>query len=430
MSDDFRSDVAYVSKRQFEIMLKGVSGEKPKIPVRLDQLEGEAQKYMTEGAFSYVATGSGRGTTTQRNKDAFKKWVIIPRVLQNTNNLSTSVEIFGKKHDYPFLLGPLALHSERGKPGEASVGRAAASENIGMVFSSYASTPMEVVAAGMGDCTRWFQNIWTQSERLNESLLRRAEACGCSALVFTIDAPVVGWRTQDLTLGYSPFENSHGMGQYFSDPVFKEMLDVYMKSDAEMPSPKINFTLIKYLIGMARHYPGNTLSNLFSLRPQKALMLVSHLTSERSLTWEEIRSVRKLTKLPIIVKGILNPEDAKLAVKYGMDALVVSNHGGRQLSSAIPSLDALPDVIEAVNGKIPVFMDSGIRGGSDIFKALALGAHAVFIGRPYLFALAIAGEAGVKELIQNLKAEFELLMILSGCKSISEINRDRIKYLP
>jgi lactate 2-monooxygenase len=417
------------SQRQSKIIFDGLSGIKPKIPVRLDQLEEAAQKCIPKENFAYISGGASRETGMRKERNLFEKWFIVPRILKDLSDLSTEINIFGQKHNYPFMLAPVGALDMANSSSEKAVGRAAAAEDINMVFSTQASTPMEDVAAGMGDSKRWYQLYWSKFQEFNLSLIRRAEASGCSALVITVDTQVLGWRTRDTVEAYSPIAHLSGVAQYISDPVFQKLLDDYIKEDHQGPKPKVNLKLLLYVMELAHKYPGSFFKNLTTLRPIKALSFLSELAGNPTLSWEDIVALRKHTKLPIILKGILSPEDAKLAIKHGIDGIILSTHGGRQLSSSVPSLEMLPDIAEVVQGKIPIFLDSGVRGGDDIFKALALGATAVFIGRPYAYALAIAGEAGVRELIQNLKAEFDTTMYLSGCTSIKDITRDKLRRI-
>lgn len=415
--------------RQGEIYTNGLCGRLPKIPTRIDKLEEIARQILSPRAFAFISGGAGREETQENNRNAFKKWAIVPRILQGNAEYATSISLFGQKHIYPFMLTPLGAQDLAHKQAEVAVGRAAAAENITLTFSNQASTPMEAVAAVMGNANRWFQLYWSKFDEFNASILQRAQNCGCSAIIITLDTQMLGWRTRDLDLGSFPFLYFSGMAQYISDPFAQKLIENYIQSGEKEPAPKINLALIRYLMSISYRYPGNFFDNLFSLRPVKALRVFSKMMIKPALTWEDIVGLRKITKLPIILKGVLHPEDAKLALQYGIDGVMVSSHGGRQLSSCVPSLEMLPEIAAQVKGKIPILLDSGIQGGDDIFKALALGADAVLIGRAYLYALAIAGEEGVRELIQNLKAELELTMTLSGCASIKEITQDKLRKI-
>jgi lactate 2-monooxygenase len=308
--------------------------------------------------------------------------------------------------------------------GDTEVAKAAAATGIPMIFSNQASAPMEACAGVMGESTRWFQLYWSKSDDLVASLVSRAEACGCAAIVVTLDTTLLGWRIRDLDLAYLPFLRGMGIAQYTSDPVFQRLLD---EPDTEPPpARKITLSSIGAMVQMVRNYPGSFWPNLRSGRPVAAVRKFISIYSRPSLTWENLAFLREHTHLPILLKGILHPDDARKAVDHGINGLVVSNHGGRQVDGALGALDALPGVVEAVQGKIPVLLDSGVRSGADIFKALALGARAVCLGRPYAYALGLAGQKGVEELIRNFMADFDLTMGLAGCKSVSEITRDSL----
>jgi lactate 2-monooxygenase len=286
------------------------------------------------------------------------------------------------------------------------------------IFSNQASKPMEEVARAMGDQPRWFQLYWSKSNELVASFVRRAEASGCSAIVVTLDTTLLGWRTRDLDLAYLPFLEGKGIAQYTSDPVFQKLMD------EPVPPAKRNVTVhsLRGLVSMVQRYPGNGfLKKLRSGRPVKAVQKFVSIYSNPALTWRDLQFLRDQTKLPILLKGILHPDDARLAIDHGISGLIISNHGGRQVDGAISTLEALPAIVAAVQDRIPVLLDGGVRGGADIFKALALGAKAVCIGRPYVYALAVAGEAGVETYLRHLLADFDLTMGLAGCKNIAEI---------
>jgi len=286
-----------------------------------------------------------------------------------------------------------------------------------MIFSNQASRPMEECAAAMGDASRWFQLYWSTSDDLVASFVARAEACACDALVVTLDTKMLGWRSRDLDFAHLPFATGLGIAQYTSDPVFRGLVDPSTVDRSGRPTP----AAVRALVRATRAYPGSFRANLRSGAGVAAVRKVMEIYSRPSLTWDDFAWLRKRTTLPIVLKGILHPDDARLAVEHGLDALVVSNHGGRQVDGAIASLDALPGVVEAVGGRIPILLDSGIRGGADAFKALALGATAVLLGRPYVYGLALRGEEGVRDVIRNLVADFDLTMALSGCRVVGDI---------
>jgi lactate 2-monooxygenase len=408
--------------RQSEIYLAGVRGARPVIPVDVEQLERAARGTLSPEAFAYLAGGAGAESTMRANREAFERWRIVPRMLRDVSSRDIGVELFGRRLPSPVLLSPVGVMELFHADADLAVARAAAAAGVPMVFSNQASVPMERCAAAMGDAPRWFQLYWSSDDDLVESLVARAERCGCEALVVTLDTTMLGWRTRDLDLAHLPFLHGKGIAQYTSDPVFMRKLD------EPLPAPPasggaVTIAALRALVAMARAVPGSTLTNLRSGRARAAVRRFVATYSRSSLTWKDLAWLRARTKLPIVLKGILHSDDARMAVAHGMDGVFVSNHGGRQVDGSIAALDALVGVVEAVQGRVPVLFDSGVRGGADVFRAIALGARAVGIGRPYLYGLALAGEKGVQEVLANLLAEFELTMALSGCASVGEIRK-------
>jgi lactate 2-monooxygenase len=322
------------------------------------------------------------------------------------------------------MLAPVGVLEMVDREADLAVARAARSHGVPMILSNQASRPMEAVARELGDSPRWFQLYWSTSNDLVESLVARAEGSGCEAIVVTLDTTLLGWRTRDLDLGYLPFLRGKGIAQYTSDKVFRRLLKEPPAQEAPQPRPTLQ--ALRTLVQLTRAYPGSFLANLRSGEGRAAVQTFTEIYSRPSLTWDDLPFLRERTKLPILLKGVVHPDDARKAVDAGMDGLVVSNHGGRQIDGQIATLDALPGVVEAVGGRIPVLLDSGVRGGADIFKAVALGASAVLIGRPYAYGLAIAGEDGVREVIENFMADFDLTMGLAGCRSVGEIGRQAL----
>ena len=418
------SDKSYARERQSEIFLGNLRGKEREIPVSFDKLKEAASKKMSAEAFAYVAGSAGEESTKTENRRGFKKWQIIPRMLRDVSSVNTNITLFGNSYPCPFLLAPIGVLEMAHQDADLAVAKAATEEGVPFIFSSQASVSMEKCSQVMDQSPRWFQLYWSTNNDLVKSFVERAEQCGCDAIVLTLDTTKLGWRPRDLDLDYLPFLRGMGIAQYTSDPVFQQMMKTPVAESDE--SPKLTLNSVKALIQMAKNYPGGFWSNLLSDKPRKAVKTFIESYSRPSLTWENLSFLRSLTDLPIILKGILHPEDARKSVETGMDGIIVSNHGGRQVDGAISSIDALPSIIDEVKNKIPVLLDSGIRTGSDIFKALALGAEAVLLGRPYVYALSVAGQQGVREVIQNYRADFELNMSLSGCKSIDEINRQNI----
>lgn len=412
--------------RQKEIYLNGFSGKQPRIPTSFDKLEAEAKEKASEEAYAYIAGGASMQTTVDNNREGFRKLRIRPRMLRDVSERDTSIELFGRKLPSPLLLAPVGALELVHKEADKAVSKAAASLGLPMIFSNQAAFSMEDCSAVMGDSPRWFQLYWSKSDDLVVSFLERAEACGCEAIVVTLDTTMLGWRPMDLDLGHLPFSVAKGLGQYVSDPVFQRIVrETWEKGGLETP-PGFTFTKLFNFLRQVANYKGggSFLQKAKTKFPLVGVRTFTDIYSRPSITWDDLPFLREHTKLPIILKGILRGDDARLALDQGVDGIIVSNHGGRQVGGAVASIDALPEVVEAVDGKIPVLMDSGIRDGSDVFKALALGAKAACIGRPYAYALALAGEQGVYELLANMMAEFELTMGLAGCASVSEIGSD------
>jgi lactate 2-monooxygenase len=410
---------------QKEIYLNGFAGILPKVPVNFHKLQLAAQQAMTPRAFAYIAGGAGNESTIQNNVKAFEKYKIVPRMLCNVDERDTSIALFGQKLTSPFLLSPIGVLELVNNAADVAVARAAARSGIPFIFSNQASRSMEECAAVMGDSPRWFQLYWSKSNALIKSFIQRAENCECSAIVVTLDTTMLGWRTRDLDIGYLPFLEGKGIAQYTSDPIFQTMIDEPDNTPA--PERKITLQSLSGLIQMVRNYPGdNFFKKLSSGRPVKAVRKFVSTYSNPCTTWDDLKFLKAQTKLPVLLKGILSPGDAKKALAYGVDGIIISNHGGRQVDGAIGTFEALPGIVDAVSDKVPVLLDSGIRGGADAFKALALGAKAVCIGRPYAYGLALAGENGVLSVLNNFMADFELTMGLAGCKNIQEIQKEML----
>ena len=413
--------------RQREIYIKGVSGELPIIPLNFSELEAKAKERLSTKAYAYIAGSAGEESTALRNTSAFHKWSILPRMLKDVSDRDISISLFGKRLPSPFLLSPIGVQELFHKDADLATARAASSLDIPMIFSNQASYAMEETAAQMGDSPRWFQLYWSKSNEMVASFVRRAEACACDAIVVTLDTTMLGWRQRDLDLGYLPFMEGKGIAQYISDPIFQRLLSEPAKADDVPVKPKITLDTLSSLVKLMSRYPGGFFENLRTQIPRKAVKQFVNIYSRTTLTWDDLSFLRKHTSLPILLKGILHPDDAHKAVEYGMDGIVVSNHGGRQIDGSVSSIEMLPEIVTAVAGQIPVLMDSGVRTGADAFKALALGATGVCVGRPYAYGLALAGEAGVRDVLLNLLAEFELTMGLAGCRSIEEIGMEMLR---
>lgn len=410
---------------QREIYLNGFAGKKLSVPASFEKLEEQARKKISKEAFAYIAGGAGGEATLRANRTAFDRWQIVPKMLKDVSKRDTSIELFGQKLPSPVLLDPVGVLEMVHREADVAVARAAARLGLPYIFSNQASKPMEESARVMGDSPRWFQLYWSKSNELVQSFLHRAAACGCKALVVTLDTTLLGWRTRDLDVAYLPFLEGKGIAQYTSDPVFQKLLDE--PEAIGQVKRAITFQSVRGLINMVKRYPGNGFfRKLKSGRPLKAVRKFVSIYSNPATTWDDLSFLRQNTELPIILKGIVHPEDARKALDAGVDGIIISNHGGRQTDGSIATLDALPKIADVVQDKIPVLLDSGIRGGADVVKALALGAKAVCVGRPYVYGLALAGEQGVYEVMRNILAEFELTMALAGCTTPAEINREML----
>ena len=419
--------------RQAALFLDGVAGRKPDVPADPDRLTEAARRKMPEEAWAYVAGGAGGERTMAANQDAFDRWRIVPRMLRDVERRDLSVELFGRRLPAPVVLSPIGVLEMAHREADLAVARAAAEAGLPFLFSSQASVPMEACAEAMTDvrpdAPRWFQLYWSTSDELVESFVRRAERCGCEAIVLTLDTTLLGWRPRDLDLAYLPFLRGKGIAQYTSDPVFHRLLEEPLPAPPGGPAP-VTWASLRALMEMSRTVPGRFVRNLRSGRPRAAVQRFVATYSRPSLTWDDLPFLRERTRLPLLLKGILHPDDARRALDYGIDGVIVSNHGGRQVDGAIGALDALPEVADAVGGQVPILFDSGIRRGADVFKALALGATAVGLGRPYVYGLALAGQRGVRAVIDNLLADFDLTLGLAGCASVDEVSRERVVPAP
>jgi lactate 2-monooxygenase len=355
-----------------------VSGESP-WPIAPEEWEARAAEFLEPGPFDYIAGGAGSEATMRANLEAFERRRLRPRMLAGNSERDISVEVLGTPSPAPFLLAPIGVLSIAHAEGELAVARAAAATGVPMVLSSAASHSLEEVAEAMGDAERWFQLYWVNDRDVAVSLVERAEAAGYGAIVVTLDTLTLGWRPRDLSKAYLPFVTGEGCAQFFSDPVFRSRLDRPPEEDT-----------LAAAVAMLATFP-----NL-------------------GLTWDDLGWLRDRTKLPLLVKGVLTGEDALRARECGVDGIVVSNHGGRQVDGAVAALDALVEVCEAVGREVAVLMDGGIRRGADVLKALALGADAVLLGRPYAYGLAVGGQEGVETVIRHLMAETDLTLALIG----------------
>ena len=388
----------YGMERQLQIYLAGMQGQRPTTPMTYDQLEEQARQKLSPEAFGYVAGGAGGEETMRANRAAFERWQIVPRMLRNVGERDTRVNVLGATMPAPLMLAPIGVQSIVHPDAEVAVARAAASLGVPFILSTASSKTMEEVAqaadaaANGGSAPRWYQLYWGRDPELTASFLGRAERAGYSAIVVTLDTPLLSWRERDIAYAYLPFLQGEGIANYVSDPVFR----------ASLPQPPEE-------------------------NPQAAVMRFVQVFSNPTLTWDDVAFLREHTRLPLLLKGILHPDDARRALDAGAAGIIVSNHGGRQVDGAIPALDALPGIVAAVGGRAPVLFDSGIRRGADIFRAMALGAQATLLGRPYIWGLALGGEAGVRDVLLNTLADFDLTLALSGYTSCAQLTPETLR---
>ncbi|MDX2703208.1 lactate 2-monooxygenase [Streptomyces sp. PA03-6a] len=364
---------------QYEIYLNGLAGVLPALPTDLTRLEELAAERLAPGPFGYVAGSAGSGRTERANREALDRLRIVPRMLRDVSARDLTVEVLGRTLSAPLALGPVGVLSIVHPDAERAAARAAAAQGVPFVLSSASSTPMEDVAEAMGDAERWFQLYWAKDREVTRSFLGRARAAGYTALLVTLDTPLLAWRPRDLDQAYLPFLKGIGTANYFTDPAFLAGLAKPVEEDLN--------AAVLHFVGMFAD-PGKT--------------------------WPDLAFLRENWDGPIVVKGVQHPDDARLAADAGMDGVVVSNHGGRQVGGAIGAAETLPAVARAVGDRLAVLFDSGIRTGDDVLKALALGADAVLVGRPYAYGLGLDGQAGVEHVIRCLLAEFDLTLALSG----------------
>jgi lactate 2-monooxygenase len=420
--------------RQNEIYRAGVQGHAPAVPTDFATLERRAMRHARKLGWAYAAGGAGEGATMRANREAFERYKIVPRMLRDVSRRDLTVELFGRRLPAPVLFGPVGAAELLDADADLAIARAAAAVGVPYVFTSQACASMEACAAAMGDAPRWFQLYWSTDDGLVDSFLARAEAVGSEAIVVTLDTTMLGWRPMDLNLGSLPFARGQGIAQYTADSRFMEIVRERIAAAADAAADpaadvKPSLAALRTLYSISRRFPGGLLGNLRSPEPRAAVQTFLDIYSRPSLTWDDIETLRSRTRLPILLKGIQHPDDARRALDAGIDGIVVSNHGGRQVDGGIGSLDALVEIAPVVAGRCRLLLDSGVRSGADVFKALALGAEAVLIGRPYLYGLALAGEAGARDVVRNIIAEFDLTLGLSGLTSLAEVTPDALRRL-
>ncbi len=364
----------------------GLSGVIPKLPVDYATLEQRASAAMPPSVLGYVQGGCGDEFTQNNNADAFRHWGMTPRMMVDCSKRDLSVELFGMRLPSPIFMAPvgvIGICTQDGH-GDLAAARASAEMGVPLMASTLSNDPLESVAGALGETPGFFQLYTPKDKALAESLVRRAEAAGYKGIVVTLDTWVTGWRPRDLNVANFPQLRGAVLMNYFSDPVFRAMLAKPPEEDGA---------------AAVRQWAG-----VFG----------------KVLTWDDMAWLRSLTTLPLILKGICHPDDARRAIDAGADAIYCSNHGGRQANGGIAAIDMLPGVVAAA-GDVPVLFDSGIRSGSDVVKAIALGARAVGVGRPYAYGLALDGAAGAAHVLRCLLAEADLLMAVNGWPTIADV---------
>jgi lactate 2-monooxygenase len=380
---------------QFGIYTDGLlTGTVPRLPTDLSRLEHLVEAVLPPGPFGYVAGSAGDGKTERANRRALDRVEIVPRMLRDVSVRDLTVEVIGRRLVAPLALAPIGVLSIMHPDAEPAAARAAASTGVPFVLSSASSVPLETVAEASDEGERWFQLYWPRDREVTRSFLQRAAASGYTALVITLDTWLLAWRPRDLDQAYLPFLHGVGTANYFTDPAFQAGLAKPIAED-----------------------------------PAAAVRRFVDLFTDPTKTWDDLAFIRENWTGPIVLKGIQHPDDARRAVDAGMEGIVVSNHGGRQVNGAIGSATALPGIVDAVGDRIDVLFDSGIRTGDDMAKAIALGAKAVLVGRPYAYGLALGGQSGVEHVIRCLLAEFDLTLALSGHTSPDDLGRDDLAGL-
>lgn len=383
--------MGYTGSYQSKIFAEGGSS----FPFTMEGWERAARSALPRRDFDYFAGGAGRETTLAANREAFDRWGLIYKVLREEGDVDPSRVVVGTPMSMPVMLAPAGVAGLAHPEAEQAAARAASGAGVVHVLSATTSMSLEQVAQAAPEGRRWFQFAWPDDEPLARSLVTRAESAGYGAIMVMGDCYVAGWRPRELAAGFSPFLTAHGLGNYLSDPRFRELAGLDAGTGPRQAPAR------------ATQAAAETWNRVFTRPTFRA---------------RDLERLRSWTALPIIVKGVCAPAEAAELYEAGADALVVSNHGGRQLDNGVAALDCLPPVVTAVDGRVPVLFDSGIRSGTDVLIALALGAHAVLVGRPWLYALAVGGQAGIEHLLHCLQAEFTSALVLTGhhrCDTLS-----------
>jgi 4-hydroxymandelate oxidase len=356
------------------------------IPVNVFDFELLARERLSKMAYDYFAGGASDQVTVRENRAAFERIQLRPHVLRDVSQRDLSVEILGVRHTLPFIIAPMGFMGLAHPEGDVAMARGAGAAGVGLTLSTMASASLEEVAE-VASTPLWFQLYVYKDRGVTRMLVERAETAGYSALVLTVDTPIAGRRELDIrNLWHLP-----------EDVTVKNLL-------------------------------GSGMEGIAGVNNTSALSGYIAALWDASITWEDVTWLQSITKLPILVKGILRGDDAQLAIEHGVAGIIVSNHGGRQVDTTPATIEVLSEIVEAVNGRVELLMDGGIRRGTDIVKALALGAKAVLVGRPLVWGLAYNGAEGVQQVLELLRIEFDTAMALCGCRSIKEITPDLLRY--
>lgn len=384
------TSAANFGDHQLSIYVQGMfQNTRPEITTDLSRLESQAAANLSVEAMGYIVPSAGSGATAAGNLAAFDRWRLVPRMLRGSAERDLSCTVLGTKMAAPVMIAPIGVQTLAHPDGELATARAAAALGLTYTHSTQASHSFEQVAEAAGE--RWFQLYWPTDRDVCLSFLDRARSNGYSVLMVTLDTGTIGWRPADLDRGFLPFLTGDGLANYLSDPAFRAKLAKPVEED-----------------------------------PTAAVMHWAQMFPNLGLGWDDLSFLREHWDGPIVLKGITSVEDAKLAAEHGMDGVVVSNHGGRQVDGAVAALSALPAIADSVGEQLTVLFDSGVRTGPDAAKALALGAKAILLGRPFLYGLALAGQAGVEHVLRCLLAELDLTLALSGYANHRELNRTSV----
>ncbi|RAL63239.1 hypothetical protein DID88_004317 [Monilinia fructigena] len=368
---------------QNEIYREGMfANNTPAVTTNPNKLEEQARSKLSATSYNYVAGGAGEGATMDANRLAFRQWKMVPRMLRPTTKRDLRVSLFGQEYESPILMAPIGVQKIFHEDKETGLSEACAELGVPYILSTASSSSIEEVAESNGpNGHRWYQLYWPQDDEITVSLLQRAKASGYKVLVVTLDTWALSWRPADLDEGYVPFMK--GVEKFHATPEEKPF--------------------------------------------EASQEWVGDIFSGAAHTWDQIKLLKDNWDGPIVLKGIQHPDDAREAVKAGVDGIVVSNHGGRQLDGAIGSLEMLPEISEAVGDKLTILFDSGIRTGVDVIKALSLGAKAVLVGRPAIYGLAVGGKQGAKQVLQGILADVDQSMGLAGIQNIKGCNRSTLR---